>query len=84
MAVIWTVDSHHTAGARRYVTLKRMVDGNVDTAQTISGRFHVNDTKLEIKAKFKENYLAEKARRIALNSVIKDSDLSSFESEVNS
>lgn len=83
MAVVWTVEDHATSGAKRHVTIKRMVDGNEVTAQTLSHKFHFKDTKIQIKAKFKELYLAEKAKRVELNAVLKDADLSGFEVEVN-
>jgi hypothetical protein len=84
MAVVWTIKDHGTRGAKRFLTLVRTVDGDVDNAKAISGEFHINDTKLEIKAGFKVMYNKEKARIVALRTKFQNSDLTTFENEVNS
>jgi len=83
MPIVWEIEGHTERSNMRFITVRRVVNGNVDGAERFSGAFHQGETKLDVKAEFKKQYLARKADKLAKRTFIADSDLATFETEVN-
>lgn len=83
MAVIWSLIKNENRGGIRRLTVKRVVDGNQETAIEISENFSDGETKIDIKNRFKDAFLAEKQKKQSRSMTLSDLDFADFETEVN-
>jgi len=83
MPIVWEIEGHTERSNMRFITVRRVVNGNVDGAERFSGSFHQGETKLDVKAEFKKQYLARRSDALAKKTFISDADLTTFEAEVN-
>jgi ribosomal protein S20 len=84
MAIAWMVENQSVRSWRRTITLKRVDSALPDEAESLSVTLHRDATKAQFKAEFKKMFLKEKAERVAMRQFFKTSDLTNFETEINS
>jgi hypothetical protein len=84
MAIAWMVENQSVRSWRRTITLKRVDSVTPDDAESITVILHRDATQAEFKAKFKALFLKLKAERVAMEQFLKTSDLTNFETEINS